>query len=457
MNLVYFPPMSRSFSRITRYTWLRALTLTVLVWGAVFHPTLADDTPPVRDLMLGVSTQGRSIEAVRFGDGPRKLVLVGATHGAPERNTYELSLQLIEYFRANPGEVPHDVSMYIVPLLNPDGLALESRRNARDVDLNRNMNTSADNCPDNDWRQTINGAYGVVSDNGGAYQESEMESRLIRDFLLDADGVIFFHSNAGVVFPACDHEPSQVLGRTFATAAKYEFIPVWNRYVITGGMHDWAGGLDIPAITPELITGELPEFEQNLAGVKAVLASADTLLPEPEAREVDGVEVQPIIWRAWRAWGGHAVWGNPLAPPRQTNDGWEQIFERARFQYRPAHSDSRTTVGLSPLGQQFGGRPRPAVSGNEVANPDLAMPEPDAVFAQFWERYSGSTLFGEPVGEPEEMEMEGERMVRQTFGRVIMERPADTEQIEAVRLVPLGRIVWAQQDAVSVETGWRAR
>jgi predicted deacylase len=393
---------------------------------------------------------------VRFGTGDRKLVLVGATHGAPERNTYELSLQLIDYFRANPGDVPRDVSMYIIPVLNPDGLAINSRWNARNVDLNRNMNTSADSCPENDWRQSVNGAYGVVSDSGGAYEESETESRLIRDFLLDADGVIFFHSNAGVVFPACDHEPSQALGRTFATAADYEFIPVWDRYVITGGMHDWAGGMGIPAITPELVTGELPEFEQNLAGVLAVLENAGELLPEPPAREVNGVEVQPVIWRGWRAWGGDRVWGNPLFPPQPTNDGWEQIFERARFHYRPAQSDSRAVVELSPLGQQFGSKGR-AVGGNEVENPDLATPEADPVFAQFWERRSGSTVLGEPMAAPEELVVNNERVVRQTFGFVVMERPADADQIEAVRLVPLGRIAWAQQDAQSVETGWRAR
>jgi len=461
LSLGILHAMIRSFFRISRYTrrLLRVAAISALVWGATWGTALADDTPPVHDLTLGTSTEGRLIEAVRFGDGPRKLVLVGATHGAPERNTHELALQLIEYFRANPGAVPRDVSMYIVPVLNPDGLALDSRWNARSVDLNRNMNTSADACPDNDWRQTVNGASGIVSDSGGAWQESERESQLIRDFLLDADGVIFFHSSAGVVFPACDHEPSQALAQAFATAAAYTYTPQWDPYLITGGMHDWAGGLGIAAITPELITGDLPEFEQNVAGVLAVLADAEALLLEPQAREVNSVEVQPVIWRAWRAWGGEAVWGAPLTPPQQIRDGWEQTFANARFEYRPARSDSRAVVELSPLGQQFGSgtQQRPAASGNQVANPDLATPEPDAVFAQWRERHGDQTLLGEPIAVPEEIEVNGERVVRQTFGRVVMERPADVEQIDAVRLMPLGRVVWAQQDATSVETGWRAR
>ncbi len=454
--------MLRSFSCISRYSWrwLRVTAIGVLVWGAASRPVLADDTPPVRDFMLGTSTEGRRVKAVRFGDGPRKLVLVGATHGAPERNTYDLSLQLIEYFRANPGAVPSAVSLYIVPLLNPDGLALNSRWNARSVDLNRNMNTSADGCPDNDWRQTVNGASGVVSDSGGAWQESERESQLIRDFLLDADGVIFFHSSAGVVFPACDHAPSQALAQAFATAAAYVYTPQWEPYLITGGMHDWAGGLGIAAITPELVTGDLPEFEQNVAGVLAVLADADALLPEPPAREVNGVEVQPIIWRAWRAWGGEAVWGAPLAPPQQTGDGWEQIFANARFEYRPAQSDSRFVVQLAALGQQVGNaeQQRPPEQGNHVVNPDLAILESDAVFAQWRERFGDQTLLGAPISAPQQIvTASGEQMLRQTFGCVVLERPAASDQIDAVRLVPLGRIALAQQDAASVETSWRAR
>lgn len=439
--------------------WLSTAVIALLVWGALCGTALADDAPPVRDFTLGASVQGRPITAVRFGDGSHKFVLVGATHGAPERNTYELSEQLIDYFRAHPSEVPRNVSMYIVPVLNPDGLAINSRWNARDVDLNRNMDTSDDTCPENDWRHTVNGAYGVVSDSGGPYPESEPESRLIRDFLLDADGVIFFHSNAGVVFPACAHEPSRALAQAFAAAANYDFIPVWDRYVITGGMHDWAGGMGIPAITPELVTGELTEFDQNLAGVQAVLAGADTLLVEPQVHEENGVAVQPVIWRAWRAWGGKQVWGDPLAPPTQTADGWEQLFANARFQYRPAQSDSRFVVQVSAVdGQRGAGAVQQvAADRNAVVNPDLATPQTDTLFAQWWEQHGGAPMFGGPVAAPQETQVNGQRVVRETFRRVIMERPVDAAQPDQVRLVPLGHMLWAQQDAASQQTCWRAR
>lgn len=439
---------------------LRGFVLPLLVCGAVWGSALAGNTPPVKDLILGRSTQGRSIDAVRIGNGPRKLVVVGATHGWPERNTYELSLQLIGYFRGNPDAVPSSVSLYIVPLLNPDGMQLRSRWNANDVDLNRNMNTSADGCPENDWRHRVNGAYGSVSNSGGPYSESEIESRLIRDFLLDADGAIFFHSYAGVVFPACDHSISTEMAKVYADASDYKFTPTWDRYLITGGMPDWAGGLGIASITPELLTGERAEFDQNVAGIMAVLENADSLLSEPEPREVFGVEVQPIIWRAWQAWGGEEMFGKPLAPAEETPDGWTQLFEKARFEYRPAQTESRSVVQISSLGQeiQSGSSSTTSRAPGSSAEIEPTAPVKDQVFATFWQRYGAQPIFGEPIGEAEEtQDVDGRPIIRQPFQRAVMERPADATDLSNVRLLPLGRIMWARDDATSEQSSVRAR
>ncbi|HEU5088575.1 MAG TPA: M14 family metallopeptidase, partial [Roseiflexaceae bacterium] len=189
------------------------------------------------DIEIGRSGQDRSITAVRIGNGPRKLVLVGATHGYPERNTYQLAEQLAEYFRAHPDEVPASVRLYIVPLINPDGLALQTRFNAAGIDLNRNMNTNFDACDDNDWNITVQGARGIVSDTGGPYPDSEPETRVIRDFLLDASAVVFFHSDGGDVFPAaCEHAPSIRLAEVYAQQSGYRYDRYWQNYLITGGM-----------------------------------------------------------------------------------------------------------------------------------------------------------------------------------------------------------------------------
>lgn len=431
----------------------------MLVLGLVaWSPAAARTSAPV-DLVLGSSTEGRPIEAVRFGDGPRKLVLVSATHGWPERNTYELALQLIEHFRADLTAVPPDVSLYIVPLLNPDGMELKRRQNANLVDLNRNMDTGADACSDNDWSRRVYGAYGTLSDTGGPYSDSEAETRLIRDFLLDADAVVFFHSNAGVVFPACEHQPSIEMARVFADAAGYAFIPRWDRYPITGGMHDWAGGLGIAAITPELVTAGDAEFGQNLAGVEAVLRNM-AAVPPPEPRERGGIAIDPVIWRAWRAWGGEGVFGLPLAPPVLEPQATTQLFERAMFEYRPAMRDTTAVVAIKELGR---------LELGDEATPDEA-PQPgsryfaetalnvDPIFAKFWQINGAMPVFGLPLAAAEQaVDETGSPITRQLFERAALVRPASATGHWDVRLAPLGRLEWAREDAVVPESVVRPR
>jgi predicted deacylase len=270
---------TRNVQRSTFNVHPLILLILFLLLAAPLHAAPSRQST-VQDLTIGLSTQGRPITALRIGDGPMKLVIVGNTHGAPEANTYTLAAMLADHFRANPHEVPSAVRLYIIPTINPDGLALGTRFNARGVDLNRNMNTNLDACPENDWRTTVFGAYGIISDTGGPYPDSEVESRVLRSFLLDAWGAIFLHSAAGNVFPAfCEHAPSIELAQTYATGAGYRYTRFWDAYTITGGMHDWAASLGIAAIVPELLTGTEPEFEQNLAGVRAVLAAAEELLP----------------------------------------------------------------------------------------------------------------------------------------------------------------------------------
>ena len=451
--------MSKHLPRYVRRLLGLIVGLVLLALPGI-RPTQAQSAPPVVELTIGASTEGRPITAVRIGDGPRKLVLVGATHGYPERNTFELVTQLADHYRANPASVPPSLSLYIIPLLNPDGMALQTRFNANAVDLNRNMDTSADSCPENDWRQTVSGAYATISDTGGAYSESEVESRLIRDFLLDAEGVVFFHSNAGVVFPACGSEPSQQMARIFADGAGYAFIPVWDRYPITGGMHDWAGGLGIAAITPELVTGDLPEFEQNLGGVEAVLRAADGLLPAPAEHAESGVVVQPIIWRAWKAWGGAPLLGAPLGPAEPTATGWSQLFERARLTYEPALRDGPASVQIALLGRalvapETGPAEQPAEGARFFAETGRNVRQP---FADFWQTNGGLPIFGLPLTpEAPGVDSAGNPVIHQIFERAVMQRPADHAAPGGVTLAALGRIEWAQTDARSAASAVRAR
>jgi hypothetical protein len=424
------------------------LLLALLLLLAVGAPSAAAPAraqPVAREFVLGTSAQGRPIEVVQFGGGPRKLVVVGDTHGAPEANTYQLTLELIEHFRANPDQVPPTVRLYFIPSLNPDGLALGWRFDAAGVDLNRNMNTGLDTCPDNDWRVTVQGAYGLVSDTGGPYPDSQRESRLIRSFLWDAAGAIFIHSNAGLVFPAaCEHPPSIAMAQAYAAGAGYEYSRFWPLYNITGGMHDWAGGLGIAAITPELITGDQSEFAQNLAGLQAVLQTADSLMPLPEDGLVAGHAVPAPIYRYWRALGGEERFGSPLGPARVTPEGVAQTFARARIGLRHELADTPFYVQPEPLGASaaqalaYGG----AAALAPPASPDVGRLFPETghtlkeAFLDFWERGGGADVFGLPLSaEFETVTADGERRIVQYLERAVL---AYYPEDGGVRLEPLG-------------------
>lgn len=421
------------------------LPFCLLLALAVICTPIAHAAPTVREFTLGLSGQGRPIQALRVGDGPRKLVVVGDTHGGPEANTYQLTIQLTDYFRAHLDAVPPGVRLYLIPSLNPDGLAIGTRFDGAGVDLNRNMNTDLDACAENDWSPTVQGARGIVSDTGGPYPDSQTESRLIRAFLLDAAGAIFIHSNAGMVFPAfCAHAPSISMAQAYAAGAGYEYSRYWPSYNITGGMSDWAESLGVAAITPELVTGDRSEYEQNLAGLQAVLANAAAILPLPEDGAVDGVRVPAAIYRYWRALGDRERFGPPLAPARADSAGVTQVFANAVIQLRGDLADTPYYVQPAPLGRvaaeslAFGGAG--ALAPGDPAGAPVFFAETGhgikGAFLDFWQRGGGVDVFGLPISEEfTGHAADGRARALQYFERTVL---AYGPEDGGVRLEPLG-------------------
>jgi protein MpaA len=89
---------------------------------------------PVRTHVLGHSVRGRPIRAIAVGDAvsPTRILVVGCIHG-DECAGIAVARRLT---RLRP---PATVAIWIVPNLNPDGLAARTRQNAHGVDLNRNF------------------------------------------------------------------------------------------------------------------------------------------------------------------------------------------------------------------------------------------------------------------------------------------------------------------------------
>ena len=239
--------------------------------------------------VIGVSVEGRAIESFTFGRGVRNLMFVGGIHGGYEWNSVALAYQALDYLTANPGVIPDNLSVTIIPSANPDGVfkAIErqgrftptdvsehqdlssgvGRFNAHGVDLNRNFDCNWK--PESMWKSK------TVSAGTSAF--SEPETSALRDLILKMRpvAVIFWHSQANAVYASeCN---SGILPETlavmnaYATASGYPAVKSFDAYAVSGDAEGWLASIGIPAITVELKTHETVEWEKNLRGIKALL------------------------------------------------------------------------------------------------------------------------------------------------------------------------------------------
>ena len=80
--------------------------------------------------VIGTSQQGRPLVALRYGSGPNVALVVGVTHGDEEAG-----LRVV--LRAVHQPWPANATVWVVPAINPDGLALDTRFLANAADPTR--------------------------------------------------------------------------------------------------------------------------------------------------------------------------------------------------------------------------------------------------------------------------------------------------------------------------------
>jgi hypothetical protein len=91
--------------------------------------------------VAGYSVEGRAIHLIRCGHGPTKVFLWSQMHG--DEATGTMALFDLLNFLAHPGfteaaeALMSACSLYFMPMVNPDGAERFSRRNAQQIDLNR--------------------------------------------------------------------------------------------------------------------------------------------------------------------------------------------------------------------------------------------------------------------------------------------------------------------------------
>src|SRR4051794_36410280 len=70
--------------------------------------------PGITQSLIGSSALGRPLVVHHLGEGD-PVLLVGAQHGGPERNTSTLVWQLMGYFEEHPDAIPANLRLDIMP------------------------------------------------------------------------------------------------------------------------------------------------------------------------------------------------------------------------------------------------------------------------------------------------------------------------------------------------------
>jgi len=93
--------------------------------------------------LIGHSEQGRSINLVTWGRGNIKIFLWSQMHGNEATGTMAL-FDLMNFLQNEPyqSEIPvlaENCTLYLLPMVNPDGAELFIRRNSMQIDINRDF------------------------------------------------------------------------------------------------------------------------------------------------------------------------------------------------------------------------------------------------------------------------------------------------------------------------------
>ncbi len=207
------------------------------------------------------SVEGRPLRYWVFGTGNEVVLVLGGMHG-DERSSTEAAYDLLEW-ACDHGDGLGDRKLVIAPDVNPDGNVALTRRNARDVDLNRNF-------PAQNW---------LIEDGGhgpGLYPASEPETRFVLALLrmYAPTRVIATHAAA-----ACVNwdGPAEALARRMSRECDLP-VEATIGYPTPGSLGSYLGvDLGVPTITFELATKET--VGAALDGVRRALLVG--LLPDP--------------------------------------------------------------------------------------------------------------------------------------------------------------------------------
>lgn len=259
---------------------------------------LCEDYPSVSVSYIGESLCGRAIPCLRIGSGARNILYVGAHH-AMEWITSQLLLRYIRdlacaaaeerrCWGTDPSYMLQTRSIYVIPMLNPDGVELQQhgrddknplwerilsmnggsddfshwQANGRGVDLNHNYNYGFGEYKQIEAQMSLFG--GASGKYSGEYPESEPETAAVCSFIRtigEFDLLLTLHTQGEEIFYDCNGKcPPRglAIGRAISELTGYRLSKPEGGAAY-GGLKDWyIEEYNAPAYTIECGRGENP-------------------------------------------------------------------------------------------------------------------------------------------------------------------------------------------------------
>ena len=248
--------------------------------------------------VIGSSVLGRDIYYIRIGNGRNVISYNGAHHGMEWITSALLMKFAYDFLKAekkngafggfNVPFLSKNTSLYIIPMVNPDGVELSAKGLGEETDVQTRRNLIEMNGSDDftKWQANAHGVdlnhnynalwerskemekeYGIFSPGptrfSGEGAESEPESRALAEFTRDKKFkmVLAFHSQGKVIYHGfLGKEPpySQSIASAFARVSPY-ILDETEGIASYAGYKDWfVNEFNRPGYTIEVGEGENP-------------------------------------------------------------------------------------------------------------------------------------------------------------------------------------------------------
>ena len=123
---------------LSKYNSLKAAALkNRYITNRCIEPLLTSLSNQFSQSVLGTSEGGMSIHGLQIGTGSKRILIWSQMHGN-ESTTTKALFDLFNYFELSDSKALLEAcTLFIIPILNPDGADAYTRLNKNHVDLNR--------------------------------------------------------------------------------------------------------------------------------------------------------------------------------------------------------------------------------------------------------------------------------------------------------------------------------